>query len=336
MEIAGSSPSAPEKAPPSEPRRPPLDRAELGRRYGVIGVWIVMIIGFSIARPDTFATWGNVTTIASSQAVLVIVTLALLFPLAASEFDLSISGTLGLALVLVGWLNVVHEWAILPTIAVALAAGLIVGAVNAFFVVVIDVESIVVTLGTGTFLGGLALAINQTSIGGVSEDLVNAVQHPLLGIPALFYYGLALTLICWYVFSCTPFGRYLYFVGANRNVARLAGVRVARMRILVFLLSGFLSALAGVVLAGSLGAADPTISNSYLLPAFAAAFLGSSVIVPGRFNPIGSLIAVYFLVTGITGLELLGLSGWIEQIFYGTSLVLAVAISRLASRRRAS
>jgi ribose transport system permease protein len=316
---------------------PPAAAANRGgeflRRYGVVVVWAVMILVFSMLRPETFPTWGNFTTIAGSQAVLVIITMALLFPLAAGEFDLSVSGVLGVSLVLVGWLNVEQSWAIVPTVIVALGAGLLVGLVNAFFVVVARVESIVVTLGTGTLLAGLALAINDQTVGGVSSSLVDAVRTPVLGIPVLFFYGVLLTVGLWYVFSYTPFGRYLYFVGANPDVARLAGVKVAKVRVASFLLSGLLSALAGVVLAGSLGAADPNTSTTYLLPAFAAAFLGSSMIAPGRFNPWGALIAVYFLITGITGLQLLGLSGWIEQVFYGGSLVLAVAFARLAARR---
>ncbi len=95
-----------------------------------------------------------------------------------------------------------------------------------------------------------------------------------------------------------------------------------------------MSALAGVVLCGTLGSSDPNVSSAYLLPAFAAAFLGATAINPGRFNPWGSFIAVYFLIAGITGLELVGLSGWIEDVFYGASLVFAVALSRVAGRSR--
>jgi len=130
-------------------------------------------------------------------------------------------------------------------------------------------------------------------------------------------------------------GRYLYFVGAGRDVARLAGLRVNAIRIGSLVAAGLLSAFGGVILAGTLGGAEPTVGPTYLLPAFAAAFLGSTAITPGRFNPWGSFVAVYFLITGITGLELLGLVGWIEQFFYGASLIIAVAFSRIVGRQRA-
>jgi ribose transport system permease protein len=298
------------------------------RRFGVILVWFATIAIFSILRPDTFFTFTTVQTLAGSQAVLLILALGLLIPLTAGEFDLSAAAVMGLSLVLIGWLNVIHGWPIGAAIAVALATGLFVGTINAFFVVVARVDSFIVTLGTGTVLGGVMLGVNTVSTGGISLGLVNAATRNVFGLPLAFYYGLALTLLVWYVMSQTPLGRYLFFVGSGREVARLSGLRVDRIRAGSFLVSGFVSALAGVVLAGWLGASDVSVSPPYMLSSFAAAFLGTSILQPGRFNAWGTFIAVYFLVTGITGLELLGLAGWIESVFYGSSLVLAVALSR--------
>ena len=119
-------------------------------------------------------------------------------------------------------------------------------------------------------------------------------------------------------------------------MARLSGLKVSRLRAGSLIASAFVSAFAGVILAGWLGASDVTVVNSYLLSSFAAAFLGASIIHPGRFNAWGTLIAVYFLVTGITGLQLLGLAGWIEFVFYGASLILAVTLTRAISLPRAS
>jgi ribose transport system permease protein len=311
-----------------------LDLPGIVWRYGILLVWLLIAIIFSILRPDTFFTFGNLQTIAGSQAVLVFVALALVPTLTAGEFDASVSSVTGISLVLMGWLNVLHHWPVGWAIALVLGVGLLVGAVNAFFVVIAQVQSIVVTLGMGTLLIGAAVGINSLSTGGISQGLVSAAHTNALGLPLAFYYGLALTAILWYIFSFTPLGRYLYFVGSGRNVARLSGVPVDGIRAGSFIAGSFLSALAGVLLAGWISASDPNVGPTYLLPAFAAAFLGSSVLEPGRFNPWGTFIAVYFLVTGVVGLELLGLAGWIEQVFYGASLVLAVAMSGFATRRR--
>jgi ribose transport system permease protein len=305
-------------------------------RYGILVVWLVVAIVFSIVEPHTFFTFGNLQTIAGSQAVLVFVALALLPTLAAGEFDVSVAAITGISLVLVGDLNVLHHWPIGWAIVLALAAGIVAGAVNGIFVVLAQVPSIIVTLGMGTLLLGVTLGINTLSTGGISQGLVNATHNSVLGLPLAFYYGLILTVILWYVFSFTPLGRYIYFVGGGRNVARLSGIPVETIRLGAFIAGGFLSALGGVILAGWLSASDPNVSTTYLLPAFAAAFLGSSVLQPGRFNAWGTFVAVYFLVTGVVGLELLGLASWINQVFYGASLIIAVAISRIASRGRRS
>jgi ribose transport system permease protein len=199
--------------------------------------------------------------------------------------------------------------------------------------VVVGVDSIVVTLGSGTLATGLGYAIYSTTIPNVSQTLVNISTKTILGLPLFFWYGVALMLVLWYVLALTPLGRYLYFVGANRSVSHLTGIPVRGIRIGSLMTSAFLAGLAGVLLAGNLGSSSPSISDAYLLPAFAAVFLGTTTITPGRFNPVGTFVAVYFLTTGITGLELKGLTGWIEDVFYGASLVLAVALTRVAASR---
>jgi ribose transport system permease protein len=306
----------------------------LANRFGLLVIWVALIVFYSIKMPSIFFTAANFQTIFSSQAVLLILTLGVLPSLAAGEYDLSIAGVMGVALVLVGWLNVVEGWPIVPTILVALGAGVLVGIINSFLVVVIGIESIVVTLGMGTLLTGVALGINNLSVGGISQGLVNFAGTQVFGLQIVFFYGLGLTILLWYVFAYTPLGRYLYFVGAGRSVARLAGIRVNLIRAGSLIVASFMAAVSGVLLAGVLGSADPTTGPTFLLPAFAGAFLGSTAITPGRFNAWGTFLAVYFLVTGITGLELLGFSGWIEQVFYGGSLVVAVVLSRLAGMRR--
>src|SRR5262249_25656936 len=188
-----------------------------------------------------------------------------LLPSTTGEFDLSVSGVLGLALVLVGYLNVNHGWPVFPACLVAVLAGLVVGAVNAFFIVGIGVDSLIVTLGTGTLLTGVALALIPAAVAPISQSLVNAMRVDVFGMQAAFFYGLGLTILFWYMFSFTPLGRYLYFVGSGRNVARLAGLRVDALRIGALVGSSFIAALAGVVLAGLNGSADPTVGSSYLL-----------------------------------------------------------------------
>jgi ribose transport system permease protein len=309
--------------------------ADLAERYALLAAWGATCVVFGILRPDTFLTTSNFTTIFGSQAILVVLALALLPPLTAGDYDLSVAATMALSSMTLAILNVNHHWSIGASIIASLSIGVLVGFVNGALVVLLDIDSLIATLGSSTFIAGIVLWIsNSQTISGISQSLINVVVvDRFLGIPLEFYYGIALGLVILYVFEFMPVGRRLLFVGRGRNVARLSGIHVARLRWGALVVSGLISAFGGVLYAGTLGSADPTSGLSFLLPAFAAAFLGATTIMPGRFNPLGTVAAVYFLVTGITGLQLLGVQTFVQQLFYGGALVLAVALSQVARRR---
>jgi ribose transport system permease protein len=290
-------------------------------QFGLIIVWFAMMAVFGYLQPETFLTWANLSTILGSQAVLVVVALGLLMTLSS---------------MLIAVLNVNHGIGIGWAIMAALAAGLIIGLTNGLLITVFRIHSLIVTLGVGTFLHGLTLWMSDSmTISGISPDLINAViVNRLLGIPLEFYYAIGIALIIWYVLEYTAIGRRILFVGRGREVARLSGINTDRVRIACLMASGFLGALGGVLYTGTQGAADPVSGVSYQLPAFAAAFLGSTCIEPGRFNPWGTTVAVYFLVTGITGLVFLGFSSFIQEMFYGGALVIAVTLSQLVRGRQ--
>lgn len=327
----------PEQAKPADSaKRWQIDPFDLLERFGILVVWVLVIACFSVLKPSTFPTTVNFETIFGTQAVLLVMTLGLLVALTAGEFDLSIGAVMGFGAILVAWLNVNHHWGIGWAAVATMIFGFLFGSLNAFVVVKIGVPSLVATLGTGTLLGGVGFGItNSVTIGGISSVLVNAASHQFFGLPVAFYVGLAAVVILWYGFEYTPIGRYLLFVGENREVARLAGLRVDAIRVGSLIVCSMVATFAGLMQAGTIGAADPGGGASYLLPAFAGAFLGQTAIKPGRFNAWGTFVAVYFLVTGITGLELLGYVGWVQDVFYGGSLVVAVALGRIAARRRA-
>ena len=336
-DVSGPAPDGGETAAPlAARRRVRIDVLDLVERFGILLVWGIVIVVFSILKPSTFPTTVNFQTIFGTQAVLLVMTLGLLISLTAGEFDLSVGAVMGFGATMVAWLNVVHHWPIGAAVLATLAFGIFFGAVNAFLVVRVGVPSLVATLGTGTLLGGVGYGIsNSVTIGGISSTLINAASRQIFGLPIAFYVGVAAVVVLWYVFEYTPIGRYLLFVGEGREVARLAGIRVGAIRAGSLIACSLVVTFAGIMQAGTVGAADPGGGTAFLLPAFAGAFLGQTAIKPGRFNAWGTFVAVYFLVTGITGLELLGYVGWVQDVFYGGSLVVAVALGRLAARRRA-
>lgn len=304
-------------------------------RFGVPIGWIVVIAVFGTAIPNTFLTMGTLSSILGSQAVLVVVTLGLIVPLRAGDFDLSVASTLTLASVTVVVLNGQDSVPLLVAVLAAIGIGLVVGAVNGMFVLFFRINSLIVTLGVGQFLLGVALIVSQGEVvSGVSQSLTAwVVTNRFLDIPVEFYYGLALAAVVWYLFEFTALGRRILFTGVNQELARLSGVRVTRVRFGSFIVAGVIAAVAGVMYAGTSGSADPTSGSTYLLPAFASAFLGATTIVPGRFNPWGTVVAAYFLVTGITGFAMLGAGTYVQDLFYGAGLVVAVSLSQMLRGR---
>lgn len=303
--------------------------------YGLVVAWLVIIAMFGALRPGTFLSAANLANILGSQAVIAVLTLGVLLPMTAGDFDLSIASNLTLTAMVTAVLNVNLGWPILAAIAVALVIGALIGLLNGLLVTGLGIDPFIVTLGTGTFANGITLLISgSNTISGVSNSLVNAViGWHFLTVPIAFYYALGLCAVIWWVFEYTRTGRLFLVVGRGRLVARLSGVRVSRVRIVALTASGFVAALAGVLYAGNSGSADPVSGTQLMLPAFAGAFLGATVIKPGKFNAWGSLIAVYFLVTGITGLQMLGVDSFVQDLFYGGALVVAVGLSRLLQRR---
>ena len=307
-------------------------------KYALLIAWVVVIIGFSIALPSTYATVGNLQNVLGSQAVLLILALGLLFPLTAGEFDLSVASTLSLSSMTIAVLNAQMGVSLPLAIAGGVGLGIVVGLINGFCVVVLKIDSFIVTLGTGTVILGVVQWMSKgSSVTGVDSALVQATvgYRGILGMPLQFFYGLIATAIVLIILTSTPIGRRLLFVGRGRQVAELSGLNVKRLRIGAFVASGFVASIAGVVYAGSLGGADPASGQSFMLPAFAACYLGATAIIPGRFNAIGTFIAVFFLFSGVVGLQMLGAQNYVQQLFYGGALVIAVALSQAIRRQSA-
>lgn len=306
-------------------------------KYAVIGIWALLIVLYGVLVPNSFLTAGTFRTIFGSQqnTALLFLTAALLCTIIVGEFvDMSIASNFGLAAVTVSVLTVNHGWNVWVAALAAIIISVIVGMVNGYLVVNLGVNTIVVTLGMGTFLLGLGLwATNMTTVFGLPQEFAQVAIFKIGGLSIGFFYGLIVMLIFAYILRFTPLGRNMRFVGENREVSRLAGVKVNRIRFGAFTMAGLIAGVGGVLTAAATGGFDATVSQMYLLPIFAAAFLGSAILQPGRFNPLGTVIAIFFLSTGVLGLQMLGAAGWVQQVFYGGVLVIAVTISTVLGRR---
>ena len=306
------------------------------QRYAILIVFAAMIVSFGIAIPSTFLSIGNLSNILGGQAVLFILVMAVMLPTVMGDFvDLSLGSSLGLSAMTLAVLNVQHHMPVFLACLAGIGAALVVGLINVFFVVYFDNDPFIVTLGTMTIVQGVIYIIcGNNDVGIVSGNLSNWVFNDnFLSIPLEFYYGLAIFLVVWYVLSFTPTGQKALVIGQSREVARLSGVRVNRQRSWAFILAAGIAGIAGIAYAATNGTVDPTAGSALILPAYAAVFLGTTAIRPGRINALGSLVAVYFLATGTAGLELLGTQSYIQQIFYGVALVAAITIPKVTRDR---
>jgi ribose transport system permease protein len=298
----------------------------------------LLAVIFSLWNPSTFGTADNARIIASSEAITGILTLGLIVSLLSGMFDVSVAANMSLAISLVGWLQ--SNWGMNPALAVALtlSVGALIGATNAFIITKLRVEPVIATLGMSSILAAMAywIAHGNTIIDGISPRFKDFGSSKLLTIPVPVFYLLGVAVVLWYLLDHTPTGRYMYATGANVQAARLAGVNVVRLQWASLMIAGTLASFAGIVLTMQLGASSFGAGNSYLLPAFAAAFLGSTQIRPGRFNVLGTLVALYLLAIGVKGLQLEYPSlPWIKDLFEGVTLIFAVALGARAAVRRA-
>ncbi|MFT4288519.1 ABC transporter permease [Nocardioides sp.] len=329
---------APTEGPTSAPATsdPRHRLTTFGTRYAVVGIWLAVAALYGVLMPDIFPRVSTLQSILGSQQAMVFLGLGALVAFVVGEFDLSIASTLGLSATLVPVLSVTHGVNLFLSCVTAVVVAALVGLLNGVLVVKVGVGALIVTLGMATFLLGIAALISHSqTVAGLTPGFSKIALTEILGLPISFYYGLILAALMAYILTMTPLGRHMSFVGANPEVARLAGVRVERIKILSFVVGSAIAGLGGVILVASVGGYDSTVSANYILPTFAAVFLGTAVVRPGQFNALGTLVAIYFLATGIIGLQMLGYSGWVENVFYGAALVLAVSVATTIRRRGA-
>jgi len=310
----------------------------LAERYALAGL-LVLVVAFFSLWPKTSLIYiqpDNIRNILGSQTVLAIIALGSIVPLVCGQFDLSVGSVAGLTSVLTAASYAHWHLPLVLGILVGILTGALVGAVNGLLVTRFGVNALITTLGTASVVTGIVnwytkgLAIVQ----GVPDSLTQFGSKTFLGLPRTLFLLVAVALGIWYLLEQTPFGRYLHAVGGNPAAAELVGLNIPSLVRRSFVVSGAAAGLGGVVLLAQSGAGNPGVGATFTLTALAAAFLGATSIRPGRFNVVGTLLAIFFLATAITGLTFAGVQSFINDLFTGTALVLAVAISAVLRRRR--
>jgi ribose transport system permease protein len=304
--------------------------AKLGhfRNISAIYLWIALFALFAIWTPGDFLALGTWRTLADQEAVTTILALGLVISLAAGLFDLSAGLTLGASNVTVAWAVTVAHLGAVPAVGLGIATGVCVGLVNSFLVIELGISSFIATLATSSVLTAYTTWISANQQTEISNPTFAKLStYSIGGVPWTFWVMLVIGAVIWYVLRYRPVGRHLYAAGGGPDAARLAGVRTSRVTFGALMTSSVIAALAGAILTMRIGIGSPTIGSPYLIPAFTAAFLGSTQLGRGRFNVWGTVIAVYALATGTTGLNLVGGPFWLPDLFNGVALALAVGFS---------
>ncbi|WP_028474033.1 ABC transporter permease [Nocardioides alkalitolerans] len=324
-------------APPSEQDIPRTARFFTLSNVSLLFIWAVLIAVFGLLTPETFLTTDTFRTVLAGQAITAIMALALLMPIAAAQFDLSIAGSMGLGIVLVATFMAKLELGVPLAIGLTLLSGVVIGLVNAFIVVGLRVNSFIATLGTGSILVAAIQWISggQQIVAGIPQSFTDLGRHEVLGIPMSVVFMVLIAVVMWYVLELRQTGRYLYAIGSNTEAARLAGVRVNRLTTIALVVSGLIASAAGIVFVMRIGSASLDAGTPYLLPAFAAAFLGATQFRQGNVNVLGTLVAVYVLATGVKGVQLIGAPFWVDDLFNGAALIIAVALAVRSGRQKA-
>ncbi|EJB06567.1 permease component of ribose/xylose/arabinose/galactoside ABC-type transporter [Rhizobium leguminosarum bv. trifolii WSM597] len=304
--------------------------------YGLVILTLGLIVIFSILLPDTFPTLLNVRSIVSDKAIIALLSLAAMIPMASGRIDLTVGYGIVLWHILAISLQTAYGLPWPVAVLIVLALGVLTGFINGLLVEVAKIDSFIATLGTGTVLYALALwhTGGRQVVGVLPEGFYALNGTMLFGLPITGFYVLLIAICMWIVLEYLPIGRYLYAIGANPKAAALNGIPVRKFVIGAFVTSGLLAALTGVLLASKLRIGQASVGLEYLLPALVGAFLGSTTIKPGRVNVWGTLIGVIILAVGISGIQQFGGSFFVEPLFNGVTLLIAIGIAGYAQRKR--
>lgn len=323
--------------PSSERGRPRrfLPQLSAAASRGSLFIVLVLLIAiFAGIDGSTFFSLSDLQVVLTTQSTYGVIALAVTVALVVGEVDLSVGGVMG-AVAGVMALMVSDGWPTGLALVLALLLGTAFGVANGLLVTYGRLSSIIATLATGTIATGVGLAIvGPDTVSGLPQSFLRIFATPWGGIQTAFYILVGLTIVAVVILQRTLLGRRMFFVGQNRDAAALLGIKVRRLRIGGMAVAGLLAGFAGIMLAGQNGAANVTQTTGYLLPAFAAAFLGTSAIVPGRFNAGGTLLATYVLGAATVGLNMAGVATWSTYIFNGVLLIISLGMFTVLKLRR--
>ncbi len=313
-------------------RRGRITPRAIAERWSLVLASVAAFAFFSAARPSTFLTLDNARAILDDSSVLCVLAVGITAILVIGEFDLSIGFVAGLAGAAGVSAMAFHDLGTGAAVAIAIGAGAVAGLASGLAVAYVRIPSFVATLAVGSIAAAIELAVTKTAIfEGLSPSYVQIATTRIATIPLRAIIAAGVAILFLVLLRATVYGRHAMSVGDNVAAARFAGVPVERIRVTAFVLAGLTAGLAAVLVTSSAGQYYPNLGTGYLLPAYAAAFLGASLGGGLHFNVLGSYLGVLLLDMVSTGLTMMNQPSWVAALVQG--IVLLVAVAGIAIRR---
>jgi len=296
---------------------------------GIFLVLLVLCI-FMAAYNPAFMSPFNMGVTLRQFSFIAIVAFGQTLVLLSGGIDLSVGSVAGLCAVIAGWLAVNLGLPPLVCIAIGLALGFCCGALSGIIISRMKISPFIVTLAMGEICAGFILVVTRGwAITGLPDIIVYLGQESIFYVPIPVWIMGALCIILAYVLKKVPFGRYVYALGGNESAAHLVGIKVAKVKILVFAFSGMLAALSGILLMGRLASAQPTVGAGWVMPTVTAAIIGGTSLSGGEGGVVGTMIGAALMGVLTSAIVLFGISAYWERVIIGSVVLAAVAIDRM-------
>jgi len=300
-------------------------------RYGTIICLVAMVLVFSILLPP-FRSLANIINLMGQVAILSIFAAGMTCCLKMADFDVSIGAVAAITGIVVSTM-LVNDYSITMAITCGILTGVLAGLINGILVAYVGLSAFVCTLATMSVILGAAMAITKgISIWDLPKAFGFIGRGDLIGIPNRFIIMIVLLVLLWFFHSYTTIGRRMEAIGGNPDASRLSGINVEFNRLLGFVLSGFCSAVAGIVLTSAVLSANAMQGTHYLMDAFGACFIGAATVRIGQFHIWGTFVGVLIVVIAINGLIIMMVPGYYTDMIKGIILLIAVVLSGVAGR----
>lgn len=309
--------------------------ATIWDRYGTLCILVIIVVLFSALSPTIFTKPDNIVQIFVQSALTILVAVGEFFAILIAGIDLSVGSILALTGMITAKLMVGGVHPFFAVLIGGVFTGIVLGAINGLLVNFTGLHPFIITLGTNAIFRGVTLIISGANpVFGFPYEFITALTGNIGFVPAPVVLALAVALILWFVTAKTRLGRNIYALGGNREAAYFSGIDVKLHTLIVFIVSGVCSGLAGVLSAARLGAAEPAAGQGFETFAIASAIIGGTSFFGGKGRIPSVVVGGLIIGTISNGLNMLQIQTFYQLVVMGSLIIAAVSLDRLIGQAR--